>query len=199
MWLRNITLIFAPEMTAKRPSELTGADGVKVFLFTETAGPAAALGHWLKLEVQQFRMLLRDSAELAMSSAHFAVSSIVCVCARSNKGDEPSKLSGCDKLKITNNTISNRVLDAKRYPFAHFDVVVDETDRVEGNLYLKGRGQYITCSKTWTDTHVSVKCPIHQNDFGMVPYNIMGGALAVGQTVGVEVLIPRNIPGLPII
>ena len=81
-----------------------------------------------------------------------------------------------------------------------------------GDLTLKGVTRPITCSAALRDvatgessssifepapssssTSIVVRCPILQSDFGMAPFSLLGGALAVRDLVEVEVSIPTRL------
>lgn len=179
-------------------NELTQDHGVQIFIFTGTAGLIGGMGHNLKLQAKKFS-IKRKSDGSGLSTAVVDANSVVCVCAISKderQEELPGALSGKDLSKIDSITRAEYVLEAAKFPQVIFEAVAETADTIDGVLTLHGTSQLVKCTKERREDCVVVRFGIEQTKFGMTPYYVMGGALAVADTVKVEVQFPAAVRNL---
>ena len=197
--------------TTMQPSHVFTQDDARLFIYTDTEGPARTAGHRIKFQAQKFALYANASEgdqAVRVRRAEVDVGSLSVVGARDeNKKDIPNGgLSKWEKSCILSRTIGKDVLDTAKFPLVSLDVTRETEVAVEGDLRLHGQQRRIVCSKrivppeapsnvassSLNSPYLSVYCTVHQPDFGIAPFSIFCGSLRVAPDVGIEVQVPLN-------
>lgn len=154
---------------------------------TDTAGPAARLGHRLLLAFDEWEV----RAEVPDGSLRSLAVTVHMDSLRVRSGTGgATPLTPVDKQVIRRNAL--RTLRAKEYPTATFvSQEVEQTPlalRVSGDLTIAGRSKRVL-----TEYHipragcVAGNLRLPQSAFGIKPYSLLNGTLRVADVVVVEV------------
>lgn len=96
--------------------------------------------------------------------------------------------SPADRAKVQETMLSDKVLDAQRYPEIKFvsrqvKRMAADTYSVEGELTLHGTTHAITVPVSFASGHYTGAVKLKQTDFGIEPIRIFGGSVKVKDVV----------------
>lgn len=158
-------------------------------VLTGVAGPAAAMGHRLTIDVRSWRASVRwrgttpAAAELSADTDSLAV-------VKGEGGVTP--LTPPERALARSNALKS--LDAKKYPLITFHAEkiskIAEGYRLAGTLEIHGTSRPQTVDvrveehgDRWSMT---ARVAVMQSDFGVKPYSLMMGALKVADEVTID-------------
>ena len=162
---------------------------------TESAGPAARLGHDLTIEMTDW------VAELSWVDGRPTAVQVTIQTASLSvlRGDGGVKsLSGPEKAIVRSNALKS--LDGKRHPTIDYrsdDIAATEDGgyRLEGSLTIHGTTHPRTIEVQATDLgdswRITCESVVRQTTFGVTPYSLMLGALKVADDVTVSFTASR--------
>jgi len=110
-------------------------------------------------------------------------------------------VSPSDRAKVQETMLSDKVLDAQRYPeiaFVSRSVKASGTNAyaVEGDLTLHGVTHSITVPVSFAGGHYTGSVKLKQTDFGIVPIKLFGGSVKVKDLVEIsfDVVVAGGLP-----
>lgn len=108
--------------------------------------------------------------------------------------DMPAYMKDDDRNAISKKIKSPHypILQADANPTIVYEVQNETPTEITGLLTLKGRKEPLTCTKTFTDSELFVRCPIVQSKWGMAPYSLLG-LISVVDEVVIEARVPRSL------
>ncbi|MFW6067768.1 MAG: YceI family protein [Myxococcota bacterium] len=157
------------------------------FVLTYVAGALSAVGHDLKLRVEQFQVEV-DEKERRVE-ARFDPDSLRVEHAMKKGRDASGTLTEGDRKKIHKN-IREDVLQPRKHPEIRF--VSKRADEraggyhVEGELTLHGTTRQIAFDVKRANGGYEAEVALHQPDFGIDPYRAAFGGLKVKPDVTVQ-------------
>lgn len=164
----------------------------QVLTFKE--GLLSAIAHDLSIGVERFTIELHDDSDDGIRiEARFDASSLRVEHAMKDGRPDPGALSAKQRRDIDKN-IDKDVLHVRRHPEIVFrsTAVEGEGDqrRIRGTLRLHGTERTVQVIARRRDDRWSTEVPLHQPDYGIVPYSAMLGTLKVRPDVRVVLSLP---------
>jgi polyisoprenoid-binding protein YceI len=101
------------------------------------------------------------------------------------------KVSADDRAKIQETMLSDKVLDASRFPEMAFvsrsvKPAGENAYTVEGDLTLHGVTHALTVPVALLDGHYKGSVNLKQSEFGMVPISLFGGSVKVKDVIEIS-------------
>jgi hypothetical protein len=175
--------------------QVFGPGQCDVFVYVYREGALAAVGHDLKLRVDDLRLEVGTDAGEPSVQAELRADSLRVVGVLRNGAVDETEPSPGDRRDIEGNIV-REVLEAGRYPVISFRssaVEREETGivRVVGRLELHGVAREIELRvRLDAGGRASTRVAVAQPDFRIKPYRAFLGALRVKPEVVVEVVVP---------
>lgn len=170
-------------------------DSVRVYIYPKTIGWGRSFGKNLKLICRKFSFRVEWNEErkcVAVKSGTFDPASIAVLCAVDLERKPTSEyLSPTDMKSVAQKTAGPYFLDAVRFPRIRFDVWEETATTAEGELHMVGRSNMLKCVRSETEDSVRLMCEVRKDLFGIKPYSVFFGGLALDPAVDVEVIAPK--------
>jgi polyisoprenoid-binding protein YceI len=162
----------------------------EAWVFTEREGALAAVGHDLRIAVEEFSIEIDEEA--GRVEAEFSADSLRVAGSGREDDDGYDEMKKRDRKKIEKN-IRREVLRSARHPKIHFEADEIGGDTITGELTLRGTTREISCEIRHAEGRTVARAVIHQPDFDIKPYEALLGTLRLAEDVVVRVELPEEL------
>lgn len=152
-----------------------------ITVLVRRAGPLARFGHDHVVAIRQFDGYVAPAHNGADFQFRLDQMTVDEADLRTQAGLAPQP--SADAIAGTRHNMLARVLDADRFPLVHVHATRSDDDHLQLDITLHGVTRTLpVAARRETDAdglrvHGTVK--LRQTDFGLVPFSVMGGAMAV--------------------